>query len=74
MPPVKFASSMQKAKKTYLVGLDGSALSMRAVLLASQMIDQYNDNLVLFTLGRKEGDKAEIFDRTWTRRTDPAAH
>lgn len=49
---------MKAAKKTYLVGLDGSALSLRAVQVAAQLADQYNDNVVFVSLSKDQSDKS----------------
>ena len=38
-------------------------LALRAVQVAAFMLDQYNDNLVILTLGRQDSDKTDIFDR-----------
>lgn len=70
--PVKLKTAMKKASKTYIVGLDGSALSLRAVQVASFMIDQYHDNLVIVTLGVKANDKADIYDHGSVKAKDVA--
>ena len=89
-PLISLTLKRKPAKKTYIVGLDGSTvcdsqcfissrlrsaltpcaaafavwqLALRAVQVAAFMLDQYNDNLVILTLGRQASDKTDIFDR-----------
>ena len=60
------------AKRTFIVGLDGSSLSMRSVMVAAMHADQYNDNLIIVTLGKSDGDRATIFDRFASQAKDIA--
>ena len=70
---VRILTYLKEAQKTYLVGLDGSELSLRAVQIAAQVMDQMKDNLVIITLGREDNPKDyEIFARNESKAKEVA--
>ena len=50
-------SSLRPAKKTFIVGLDGSELSLNAIHIAAAQMDDMRDNLLMVTFGKEEKDE-----------------
>ena len=61
--PVLFSSCLRSALTPCAAAFAVWQLALRAVQVAAFMLDQYNDNLVILTLGRQASDKTDIFDR-----------
>ena len=61
--PVFFSSRLRSALTPCAAAFAVWQLALRAVQVAAFMLDQYNDNLVILTLGRQASDKTDIFDR-----------
>ena len=60
-------------RKLFIVGLDGSDLSFQAVRFASQLADEYRDNVLIITLTKSDDDDA-TFQRSEATAKQIAMH
>lgn len=66
MSKVASFSRLPNARKTFVVGLDGSNLSFQAIRTAAFQMDTMRDNMLIVTL-KKNADDAATFERAHVR-------
>ena len=71
MPAISLAGNFKKATRSYIVGLDGSETSFRAIQTAAQVMTDLHDNLIIVSLGRSDKDK-QVFEMCKNRAQDVA--
>lgn len=62
MPKIAFPYHPKacNTRKTFIVGLDGSELSLRATMVAGQLMDPLHDDIIICTLGRSEKERSTL--------------
>ena len=73
-PPLISTARLAEVRKTYLVGVDGSELSFRALRLTAALADDMKDNVVVVHVGEPKDEthlQSKCFDILLKRGVQP---